>query len=177
MDTGLTVTDLAAFTGQDASYYGAFVDEAIAQAEDLFELATGLTALPDPGLLLRLARRGVLAMAEAIYEGQQYRSLRFAPFKTQTIGSYSYAIAEKSVLSGVPTGVAWFDLAVRRLAVVGVVSNVSTHAFDRPGDVVREDGEYYLVGPADRYRGWGHGDSGDPTSGYSGVDASWLESP
>jgi len=148
METGLTVDDLSGFTGQLSTYYDDYVIEALEQGGDLFELATELATLPESGLALRLARRAVLAMAEALYEGQQYRSLRFSPFRTQTIGSYSYALAEQSVLAGVPTKIAWFDMAVRILGPAAVVST-SVHAFDRPGDEITIDEGRYLAGPAD----------------------------
>ena len=149
MDFGFTVASLSGFTGRPMSYYDDYVEEALSQAEDLLELATGLTEPPTDPLLSRVAERGVLAMAEALYEGQQYRSLRFSPFRSQTIGSYSYSLAEHSVLSGVPTRVAWFDLAVRTLGDSNV-TNTSVSAFDRPGDVLTDSaGGRYLTGPAD----------------------------
>lgn len=159
MESGLTAVELAGFTGETVAYYGDFVVEAIEQAEDLFELATGLSVLPVEGLSLRVARRGVLSMAEALYEGQQYRAMRFSPFRSQTIGSYSYTLAEQSVLAGVPTKVAWFDMAVRALAVSLPVSVTSVRVFDRPGDLaVDTTGARYLIGPADEHRMSGYGE-------------------
>lgn len=150
MDTGLTLVNLADFTGKPSSYYGRFVTEALAQATDLFELGTCLTEMPTDGLNLRLAQRGILSMTEVLYEGQASRDLRFSPYKTETIGSYSYSLAEAAVLQGIPTGISWFDLALSRLKVgVPTVGNSSIHAFDRPGDLAERHGELYLPGPAD----------------------------
>lgn len=150
MDTGLTEIDLSGFTGHDPARYGSFVYEALEQAGDLFELATGLIALPVSGLASRVARRGVLAMAEALFEGNAYREARFSPFRSETIGSYTYSLAEGSVLAGIPTGISWFDLAVDRLKVIAeTVSSRSISAFDRPGDVQQLEGRWILTGPAD----------------------------
>lgn len=152
MDSGLTEIDLSTFTGKGVEHYGsAYVLEALAQAGDLFELATGLLAFPADGTLSgRLARRGVLQMAEAIFEGNTYRDLRYSPFRSEQIGSYNYAMAEGNVLAGIPTGISWFDLAVERLkADVQSISNSSIAAFPRPGDLARMDGQDILVGPAD----------------------------
>lgn len=159
METGLTLVELANFTGKETNYYGRYVAEALAQSSDLFELATSLQEMPTDSLLLRLARRGILAMAEVLYEGQSSRDLRFSPFKTETIGSYSYSLAEAAVLQGIPTGISWFDLAVSRLKVgEPTIGNSSIHAFDRPGDLVTTRGETYLPGPADSqtYKGSPH---------------------
>jgi hypothetical protein len=152
MDTGLTLIDLAGFTGKETTYYNRYVTEALEQASDLFELATALEEMPDPGLNFRLAKRGILAMAEVLYEGQVVRDLRFSPFKTETIGSYNYSLAEAAVLQGIPTGISWFDLAVSRLRVgVSTIGSSKIHVFDRPGDFVTdtESTEVYLPGPAD----------------------------
>jgi hypothetical protein len=155
VDTGLTLVDLANFTGKESIYYKRFVVESLLQAGDLFELATGLTELPAEGLNLRLANRGVLSMAEALYEGQDSRDLRFSPFRTETIGTYSYSLAQNAVLQGIPTGVAWFDLAVSQLRSEPAIESNSIHVYDRHNDTAEVHGERILVGPADtnRFRG------------------------
>lgn len=153
MDTGLTEVDLSSFTGRGMDHYGStFVQEALAQAGDLLELATGLTTLPAEDTLHgRLARRGVLAMADAIFEGNQYRDLKHSPFRSETIGSYNYQLAEGNVLAGIPTGISWFDLAVERLknSTIAAISNSSIEAFPRPGDTGSLNGSEVLIGPAD----------------------------
>lgn len=156
MDSGYTENELAEFTGKDIEYYDtSFVMEALLQAGDLFEIATRIPVLPNASTLNgRLAKRGILSMAEAIYEGNQYRDLRTSPFKSETIGSYTYLLAEASVLKGIPTGISWFDLAVDRLAWntsdgSQSVASSSVSAFDRPGDVRQIGGDYILIGPAD----------------------------
>jgi hypothetical protein len=174
VETGLTLIELAKFTGKTTTYYDLYVGEAIEQASDLFELATSLTEMPEEGLNLRLARRGILAMAEILYEAQKHRDLRHSPFRSETIGSYSYSLAESKVLQGIPTGVSWFDLAVSRLKVgVSTIGNSSIHAFDRPGDLAEVGTETYLPGPADSnsYRGSPVISSGGHY-GVSGVDTS-----
>ncbi|MFA7264859.1 MAG: hypothetical protein WC054_00865 [Candidatus Nanopelagicales bacterium] len=160
MDTGLTEIDLSNFTGQSPEHYDRpFVMEALAQAGDLLELAlssVSITELPPANTLLgRTARRGVLAMAEAIFEGNNHRDMRFSPFKTENIGSYSYTLAEQNVLAGIPSGVSWFDVAVSKLldaaadAFTSTISNASISAFDRPGDIGWAGGRPILTGPAD----------------------------
>ncbi len=155
METGLTEIDLAGFTGKSPDHYAdPYVYEALEQASDLLELATRIDRLPPEGTLLyRIARRGVLAMAEAIFEGNQVRDLRFSPFKSETIGSYTYSLAEGSVLSGIPTGISWFDAAVDRMRLEAgasdTISNSSISAFDRPGDTGTANGRPILIGPAD----------------------------
>lgn len=153
MITDLNETHLAKFTGRPLDYFGGpFVVEALEQSGDLFQLATDRTELPAAETIEgRLARRGVLAMAEAFIEGNKSRDLRFSPFKSETIGSYTYTLAEQNVLAGVPTGISWFDIAVSRLALdIGTgVSNSSISAFDRLGDIVSISGRDVLIGPAD----------------------------
>lgn len=150
----LTAPDLAQFTGQDEFYYGKYVNIAIQQATDLFTMATCLDELPDISTLDgRISRSAVLSMAEALYEGQAFRKLRFTPFQNETIGSYSYSLAQKNISSGIPTGIGWFDLAVDRLGICADTATITGSAvsvFDRPGDVrVGPDGSQYLIGPND----------------------------
>ena len=155
MELGLTEIDLARFTGKSPDHYtDPYVYEALAQAGDLLELASRVSVVPAEDTLLgRLARRGVLAMAEAIFEGNAVRDLRFSPFKSETIGSYTYSLAEGSVLAGIPTGISWFDVAVERLRLAwsesGTISNSSISAFDRPKDVGTVGDRRILIGPAD----------------------------
>lgn len=154
MDPGLTEIDLSRMTGRPLEYFGdPFVYEALLQAGDLFEIATRRTEMPDVTTLAgRTAKRGVLAMAEALYEGNKARDLRFSPFKSETIGSYTYSLAEANVYAGIPTGISWFDLAVSQLTIdLGTgVTNSAISAFDRPGDVVEMNGRGVLIGPADK---------------------------
>lgn len=154
MDVGLTEIDMAQFTGKDPSEYGRYLYEALEQAGDLLELATGLTSVPSEGLVARIARRGILAMAEAIYEGNAFRDYRHSPFRSETIGSYTYSLAEGNVLAGIPTGISWFDVAVDRLteSSVPTISSSSISAFDRKGDIETSGGRPILVGPADTER-------------------------
>jgi hypothetical protein len=156
VDSGLTEVDLSQFTGKDIEHYdNNYVMEALAQAGDLFEIATRIPTLPDRNTLDgRLAVRGILSMAEALFEGNNYRDLRTSPFKSETIGSYTYTLVEGSVLQGIPTGISWFDLAVERLAwnssdASQSISSTSIAAFDRPGDVRKIGQDYILIGPAD----------------------------
>lgn len=150
MESGLTLVDLAVFTGKPTNYYDRFVAEAIEQAEDLLELATGVDIMPDVStkIIYRVTKRGILAMAEALYEGQNTRDMRFSPYRSETIGSYSYSIASGQISEGVPTGIGWFDLATTQLREDPVAVS-SIHVFDRPGDIKTVNGEEYLIGPAD----------------------------
>lgn len=174
MDFGLTEIDLARFTGKSPDHYSdPFVYEALEQAGDLLELASRVSVPPPSSTLLgRLARRGVLAMAEAIFEGNAVRDLRFSPFKSETIGSYTYSLAEGSVLAGIPTGISWFDVAVERLRLAweqsNTISNSSIAAFNRPRDVVDYEGRPILIGPADTE----HFSQGEFRHGGGGVQPS-----
>ncbi len=106
-------------------------------------------------------------MAEALYETQPNRDMRFTPFRSETIGTYSYSLAQGAISEGIPTGVAWFDLAVNQLRADNAVSNNSISVFDRPGDTVTVGDDEYLVGPADlnHYRGSPRVNGVDPLAG------------
>lgn len=113
-----TVTDLAQTSGRDASFYSnsSFVPEAIIQATLLFQIGTNRAeppAAPAEKLLMRL---GILHMADAVYLAQPFQEILASPFSSESIGSYSYSKAAAAVAGGLPTGITWFDLAVRQLA-------------------------------------------------------------
>lgn len=153
----LPVSGLVDFTGNPEGYYSAYVSIVLEQATDLFADATCLDELPAGAIDGstrdgRLAANAVYAMAEALYESAKYRRLRFTPFRSENMGSYSYALASRAVLDGIPTGVAWFDHAVSRLARCfgRDVAWTSVAVFDRPGDERIIGGKRYLEGPADK---------------------------
>lgn len=110
-----TALDLATVSGRDESFYAntAFVPQAILEATLLFQLATNRTDLPDDEQMQQVARLGILTMADAIYLVQPFQEIIAQPFNNETIGSYSYSRLQSAALGGLPTGITWFDTAVK----------------------------------------------------------------
>jgi hypothetical protein len=164
--TGLTVTDLAAFSGRPEAGYTDFAATAIEQAVTLFQLATCLDDWPSDPDQQRLAMYGVLDMADKLTIAQPYALTTGTPFQSESIGSYSYSKGrsfgqvQKTVELGLPTGAYWFDIAVQRLGVCelgglngGGVDSGSIGVFERDatfgvldGD---DSGKRYVLGPND----------------------------
>jgi hypothetical protein len=125
-----STADLADFTGTDVSEYSAFAGQALAQATLLFELASGLTEYPTDAAQYALAINGICEMADKIYSSQPYAQALNSPFQSESIGSYSYSKAQKALSRGDLTGVAWFDLALQRLAVRPLVEASASTLFE-----------------------------------------------
>lgn len=123
-----TITDLSEFTGEPVAYYTNSANTAIVQASLLFRIATCLDSLPDNSTLAELAKNAILAMAESIYESAKYKSVKFKPFSSETIGSYSYSISLSKIQSGEATGVMWFDLAVEQMGVCELIPGNGAHS-------------------------------------------------
>lgn len=110
-----SVAELATFTGRASNTFGQFAFEALEQATLLFFLATDLDDYPIDSNLSKLAKNGILDMADKIYLSQPYQEASASPYQSETIGSYSYSKAVSAVKKGDSTGVMWFDLAVNKL--------------------------------------------------------------
>jgi hypothetical protein len=157
----LTKTDLSQFSGRPETSFKPYVDEALRQAVLLFRIATHRTDFPVEQDGADLARNAILDMADWIYLQQAHRKVAASPFTSESIGSYSYSKQVQAVRRGDDTGVMWFDLAVRELAIESeddrVVSG-SIGVFERDLAMARElDGnKSWALGPADIEPGpWG----------------------
>jgi len=155
----LSVSDLAEFSGRPVTEYTnpGFVPNALAQAVLLFQIGTclGENDWPDDPTKAMLAQMAILAMADAIYLSQPFQATLANPFSSETIGSYSYSKVSGAILSGIPTGVSWFDLATERLSVChltnGIPEGGGIEAFEHDGLFTdgRLDGNTRLLGPND----------------------------
>jgi len=114
-----TVIDFSTFTGRASNTFGPFAYEALTQATLLFYLASGIEEYPEDLQLARLAKYGILDMADKIYLSQPYKEASISPFQSETIGSYSYSRLTQAVKKGDSTGVMWFDMAVNKLKAGG----------------------------------------------------------
>jgi len=119
-----TPQDLADFSGRPVEDYSGYADSAISQAELLFKLGTCTQEWPDDPTLASLAEMAIMAMADAIYLSQPYQAILANPFSSESIGSYSYSKVSGAVLSGIPTGVTWFDVAVNKLGQCDIVAGI-----------------------------------------------------
>lgn len=122
-----TVQDLSNLSGRPVEDYdnSALVVSALIQAELLFKIGTCLgDEWPEDPTMSSLAQMGLLAMADAIYLTQQHQKVLANPFSSETIGSYSYSKVAGAVMTGLPTGVTWFDLAVSKLSICSIVANI-----------------------------------------------------
>src|SRR3954467_4057026 len=133
-----TVAELASFTGRASNTFSSFAVEALSQATLLFYLATDLEAYPLNEQLNKLAKNGILDMADNIYLSQPYQEASASPYQSETIGSYSYSRSVKAVKKGDATGVMWFDLAVNKLKAGGstIGSNGSIEGMEWDGIAV-----------------------------------------
>lgn len=117
----LSAADIAEFSGRPEEDYALsdYPEQALKQAKMLFKMGTCLTEFPDDEFSAELATYGILAMAEALILSQPYNAALANPFQSETIGSYSYSKMSGAVMTGVPTGVSWFDSAIQRLSKCG----------------------------------------------------------
>lgn len=145
-----TLEQLSVFTGREEEEFTEFAEQSLVQATVLFQIASGLDALPsDEGVAYDVCLNAILDMADRLFLGQKYASAKASPFSSETIGSYSYAKMSTQVAQGLPTGVGWFDLAIQHYGVaeggVGVYSNATT-VFENYGISV-VDGRRIFLGP------------------------------
>lgn len=162
-----TVSDLASFSGRDASEYNAYAATAIAQATLLFKLGTCRSEFPDDVIQAELAGTAILAMADAIFLVQPFQKTLSNPFSSESIGSYSYSKLSKAVAGALPTGITWFDLAVSHLGqcdldipMGGGIEIYEHDAVFTPGS----GNNTRMLSPRDieAFRGYGY----DPSEGY-----------
>lgn len=148
-----TITELATFTGRPGNSFDQYVVEALAQATLLFQLATDLDTYPTDPAMTKLAKNGIMDMADKIYLSQPYREASASPYQSETIGSYSYSKATNAVKKGDATGVLWFDMAVNKLKASGsgIMSSGSISGMEFDGLEVDASGRYRISGaPAAR---------------------------
>lgn len=156
-----TVAELATFSGRPSNTFTAYAVEALDQATLLFYLATELDDYPlNPGLA-KLAKNGILDMADSIYLGQPYRESSASPYQSETIGTYSYSKAAKAVKKGDSTGIIWFDLAVNKLksSSNAISASGSIEGMEWEGVAPTSSGKNKIVGAT--------GSRQPMTSGYS----------
>lgn len=154
-----TVGELANFSGRSSSTFNNYADEALAQATLLFYLATDVEEYPSNPQLAKLAKNGILAMADKIYLSQPYQEAAASPFQSETIGSYSYSRLTSAVKKGDATGIMWFDLAVNKLKGGGaeVSDSGSIQGMEWDGIAVSSDGKAKIIGAGGSYQvtsGW-----------------------
>lgn len=163
--------DLSDFSGRPVSEYtnSGYASTAIQQALLLFKIGTCLNAWPDDPTMAALAKMAVMSMADAIYLVQPFQTILSNPFSSETIGSYSYSKVAGAVMSGFPTGISWFDLALGKLGVCDLTDGISygggIEAFEHDGHFTSGSiGNVRLLSPQDLnlLTGWGF----DPSEGY-----------
>lgn len=148
----LGVADLADFTGRaEASYPTPYTSQALLQATLLWRLSSRLVGFPEDSEHAKLVRFAILQMADSFVLGQQYQQIAASPFSSETIGSYSYSKALKSMAAGAPTGVYWFDLAMQLLGVsTAAVTSGSYELFEHElVYAVDGSGGRHILGPAE----------------------------
>jgi hypothetical protein len=155
-----TIGELSSFSGRSSVTFSEYADEALAQATLLFYLATDLEEYPENPQLLRLAKNGILSMADKIYLSQPYQEASASPFQSETIGSYSYSRITAAVKKGDATGVMWFDLAVNKLKGGG-------SGIGDSGSIQGMEWDGLAVGPDGRAKIIGAGGSHQPVSGWA----------
>lgn len=122
-----TRQDLANLTGRPlASFPQTFVEaSAIPQAMLLFKMGTCLASPDDlTDEQKQLVDFAIVFMADAIHLTAPYQRVKYTPFNSESIGSYSYSRAAAAVSIGKVTGVDWFDLAVQQLSVCDVMDGI-----------------------------------------------------
>lgn len=133
----------------------AYLTQALQQATDLLAIATQgcLTETPDPSTLEgRVYNYAICSMAEAIIGARPYAKTALIPVRSEVIGSYSYEKLLSSAESGAPTGVSWFDVAVRAFScpAAGEDSTWSISIFERDYQGIgMQTGSPVVLGPAD----------------------------
>lgn len=151
----LDVNDLSEFSGRPSSEYtnAGYVATSLTQAILLFKIGTCRTSFPDDPIQGELSTTAILAMAEAIYNAQEYQKVLANPFSSETIGSYSYSKVAGAVANGLPTGVTWFDLAISTVSVcyLEVSYGGGIEVFEHDGVFVPGSGpNVRLLSPQDR---------------------------
>ena len=148
-----SVAELATFGGRESNSYSDFAVEALSQATLLLYLATSLSEYPTDPNLAKLAKYGILDMADKIYFSQPFKEAIASPYQSETIGSYSYSKSVAAVKKGDATGVMWFDMAVNKLKVAGsgIGGHGSISAFEWDGLEVDGEGRAKVIGATGKY--------------------------
>lgn len=147
-----TVAALALFTGRPQATYTTFAEQALIQSSLLFALVTGVSDVPDNADQAQLIEFAIMEMADDIYLKQPFVALKAKPFQSETIGSYSYSMGSSAAktLKGEKTGLLWWDLALKQLGQITVISSGGIAVFNVDHNVWQDsDGNLQLVGPAD----------------------------
>lgn len=124
----------------DTDLTDGWVLDTLQQATDLMFIATNLSADPIDPTTFRIMQTGILAMGHALLVQEDDKAAIYSPFQTEHVGSYTYTKMVAVVAAGAPTGVPWFDTAVRFLlsqvdpnnSMSGSVGYSSENVFD-PG--------------------------------------------
>lgn len=144
-----TVQDLADFATMEVEEFVAeYSNTHITQASLLLRIATCLKTPPSDTFQLDIWKNAVLDMALKLDISSQYRTAKYSPYSSETIGSYSYTIALSKIKGGEGTGVEWFDIAVGQLGVCDVMGNTGAHSSGGI-EVFEHDGSFvpgYLPG-------------------------------
>jgi hypothetical protein len=148
MLSGLTTAQMASQMGVAEASLTAFASEALAQGQHMLQLVTGITAWPTGELELATAQRGVIELSEFIYYRNPYKGTLAKPFSSETIADYTYTIDK--VRAAQPTGLMWWDEAVRLLTAEGSesVTYGGVSIFERDGVYQTTGGDRFVPGPS-----------------------------
>lgn len=81
-------------------------------AIDLFYIATGIETMPLDPRESRIITRAIYQMAWYLKEDHANREAHMSGFSSERIGSYSYSVAQKSVLEGNSMNIPAWDFAI-----------------------------------------------------------------
>lgn len=130
-----------------------YMVEALGQANLLLEIGTGVSEDPEDATVLMTVRYGIAQMAEALDALRGVRTVAVMPFSSERIGNYTYMIGEfaRKAASGIPSGIMWFDLAVKALRPSSESWSNSTKVFEDDATLVYVDaqGQRRVLGPLD----------------------------
>jgi len=152
----VTTAQLATFTGQPEQMFGIYVNEALAQASFLVEMATGVHELdPSDAYGLRLYAYSVAEIAAHLYAEQQYWTVSINPFQSESIGSYTYNKSQMSskVSNGDYGDLMWLPLYadyLQSLDLDGAGSGIQSgqiHGSEYDGVGIAIDGDLRMLSP------------------------------
>lgn len=141
--------EFALYTGQSSDSFTEYAETAFGQSVLLFKLATGLIdSVPDsPSYVAELVSNALMSMTEYLYYRQKHAEVISSPYRSESLGSYSYTLMLAAIRAGEDTGVSWFDIAVVQLGV----NEESGNYFTGGGiEVFEGDGEFTTGYGADR---------------------------
>jgi len=130
-----SMDELATFMGVSESDLDERAEAMLQMATDLMSLASAATVWPE-GACGRLMTQGILDMAWKLMVDLDHREETFGPYSSERIGSYSYSKMGQQVASsltaGEPSGVPFFDAAVRCASGVGNTVSLSSERVFNP---------------------------------------------